>query len=62
MEEPCLKRSKTLSKYNSEAHVEIIVIWNLSSFARLSTFRSKKVLKASCRKAKQNEIWKMYDS
>lgn len=43
------KRRKTLSRYNSVAHVEIIVIWHLSSFVRLSSFRSKKVLKASCK-------------
>lgn len=41
--------ARTLSKYNSVAHVEIIVIWHLSSLVRLSSFRNRKVLKASCK-------------
>lgn len=41
-------RRMTLSKYNSVAHVDIIVIWHLSSLARLSSFRNRKVLRASC--------------
>lgn len=45
----CNTAGQTLSKYNSVAHVEIIVIWHLSSLARLSSFLKRKVLKASCK-------------
>jgi hypothetical protein len=38
----------TLSKYSSVAQVEIIVICILSFLVRLSSLRSKKVLRASC--------------
>lgn len=46
----CQAHSRTLSRYNSVAHVDIIVIWHLSSFSKLSSFRNKKVLKASYKK------------
>lgn len=43
------KKRWTLSRYNSVAHVEIIVIWHFSSFERLSSFRRRNVLNASCK-------------
>lgn len=45
----CSTAGQTLSKYSSVAHVQIIVIWHLSSLARLSSFLKRKVLKASCK-------------
>lgn len=46
-------KKQTLSKYNSVVHVEIIVIWHLSSLERLSSFRNKKVLKESWHEVKK---------
>lgn len=44
---------RTLSKYNSVAQVDIIVIWHLSLFSKLSSFLNKNVLRASYKKRNQ---------